>query len=77
MGFYRKKPVVIEAMQFNGEIEPVIKFCKEAKSVDGDLYLSDTRGNLMVPIGWYITKDKDGEFALYHAKQFEQDYEKV
>ena len=83
---FKKKPVVIEAIQYGGSKES----CREMKRVfgkkfqnclyfaeSGNMYISTLEGKMLVDIGNWVIKDTDG--WLYPCKKdiFEMTYEKV
>ena len=79
MGKYRKKPVVIEAVQFTGdnfpEMElfiPVGVYCD-----DGTFDIGTLEGELHVSIGDWVIKGVNGEFYPCKPDIFEKTYEKV
>lgn len=86
MGFYRKKPVVIEAMLWTGEnTEEILKWCKDAElevrtDVFGtwtDLYINTLEGRMKASKGDYIIKGVNGEFYACKPDVFEKTYEEV
>jgi len=60
---YRKKPVVIEAIQFNGNFDEIEKFIGgDAEFRDGELLVATREGPLHAsPYDWII-KGVNGEF---------------
>lgn len=90
MPYYRKKPVVIEAVQWTGEnLERIIEFTgwnksaskqwtweeyKEVVAREG-LKIFTLEGPLMVSIGDYIIKGVQGEFYPCKPDIFEQTYD--
>ncbi len=78
MAKYRKKPVVVEAVQWDGEnTRDIIKW------TDGRAYIHDTlcirtlEGDHKARRGDYIIKGIQGEFYPCKPDIFEQMYEKV
>lgn len=73
--FYRKKPVVIWAMQYAGD------FYGEAPAfyepVSGELYIKTLEGNLIVSDKDYVIKGIAGEFYPCKPEIFENSYEVV
>jgi hypothetical protein len=63
---YRKKPVVVEAIQYNGMVQNVVDFVglqntemdKEMKK----LYIKTLEGDMLVSHGDYVIKGVNGEF---------------
>ena len=75
---YRKKPVVIEAVQWTGNNLPdIIPFAKEAiDKWDGtDLYINTLEGTMTASVNDYIIKGIKGEFYPCKPDIFEQTYE--
>ena len=81
---YRKKPVVIEAMQFDGSEESF----KKCRSFAGDKFYYDYQANpttriltlegeIGCPCGWWIIKGVAGEFYPCKPDIFKLTYEKV
>lgn len=82
---YRKKPVVIEAMQYTGDREEVTafvpeKFLKMFINSDGstaDIGIKTMEGTMFFDTGTYIVKGIEGEFYPCKAFIFEASYEPV
>lgn len=83
---YRKKPVVVEAIQWNGEnIAEVKDFAGEFLLCDivyqfdytttYDLQIKTLEGNMRVHEGDYIIKGVEGEFYPCKPSIFEKTYE--
>ena len=83
MAKYRKKPVVIEAIQWKGDWnKECVNFAKLTKGISfsyenkGPLHISTSyEDTLYVAIGDYVTWN--GECHVYKAEDFENGYEKV
>lgn len=85
---YRKKPVVIEAVQYNGELIMfnVPKWLERAQS-EGIIYFEDASParcfirtpecDMKVSIGNYILRDENGELRTCKPDIFKQTYERV
>lgn len=76
---YRKKPVVIEAVQFINSAD-IHEFCKDKvrEPVGHDYLEIDTlEGIMKASIGDYIIKGVKGEFYPCKPDIFEATYEKV
>ena len=89
---YRKKPVIIEAIQWNG-LNPteIIEFVGQDLIVETydagyqagttplavSLKIKTLEGNMNISIGDYIIKGVQGEFYPCKPDIFEQTYEKV
>ena len=81
MAQYRKKPVVVEAIQWDGNLETLNVFPKEdtepVKLRDGDLYIQTLEGEMRASIGDFIIKGIQGEFYPCKPDIFEKTYELV
>lgn len=89
MGFYRKKPVTVEAIQWNGEnVEEINGFCNPVKdfhTVRNTIWSKDKKtlliktleGNMLANIGDYIIKGANGEFYPCKPNIFVETYEEV
>jgi hypothetical protein len=79
---FRKKPVVIEAVQWDGKNQfEVMSFCKTcyftSHGVVKDLYIDTLEGDLMANVGDYIIKGVAGEFYACKPEIFALTYENV
>lgn len=84
---YRKKPVVIEAVEFKGfeNIEEVQKFMKgniklnfpSDNENDAYLLIETLEGTMIAKIGDYIIKGVNGEYYPCKADIFHKTYEEV
>lgn len=78
---YRKKPVVIEAMQFTGKNDKeCLAFCTSAIDPDDNkpsLIIPTLEGVMTANVGDYIIKGVNGEFYPCKPDIFEKTYEKV
>ena len=82
MAQYRKKPVVIEAVQLeysNTSQEKCIKFTNgiAKKGLDGGLIIPTLEGDMIANTGDWIIKGIKGEFYPCKPDIFEQTYELV
>lgn len=80
MAKYRKKPVVIEARQFDGTDESVEWLLPQLKSGEigratNKLYIKTLEGVMTANKGDYIIKGVNGEFYPCKPDIFEQTYE--
>lgn len=77
---YIKKPVVIEAIQFNGyNVEEVKSFCED-RCITGFLdrvIIKTLEGNMSACIGDYIIKGVKGEFYPCKPDIFKETYDEV
>lgn len=87
---YRKKPVVIEAFQYNGDFQDrngtyyIPDWAVEANETGvlyfkdaGDLYIKTLEGDMMANVGDYIIQGISGEIYPCKPDIFEQTYELV
>lgn len=76
---YRKKPVVIEAIQFTGENQQeCIGFCNEdVWEATGGLIIPTLEGNHLCAVGDFIIKGIHGEFYPCKPDIFAKTYEAV
>ena len=77
MAKYRKKPVEIQAVQWNGEnIKEVLDFSKDAYLGKDDctLFVETLEGDMKASIGDYIIKGVNGEFYPCKPDIFEKTY---
>lgn len=78
---YQKKPVVIEAVQWDGSLtslNEVIEFCQYKAFVNssGELRINTLEGIMDAQIGDFIIKGVKGEFYPCKHDIFKQTYEK-
>jgi len=79
---FRKKPVVIEAIQFNGtdksfkDINTFTDYSIENPSED-NLYISTLEGDMSIRKGDWIIKGVKGEFYPCKPDIFKETYEEV
>jgi hypothetical protein len=78
---YRKKPVVIEAVEWTGsnfvEIEEFISKAFFKYAIDGALLIETLEGLMAAKVGDYIIKGVKGEFYPCKPDIFEETYERV
>lgn len=77
---YRKKPVEVEAFQWNGERplpEPLIGNWNNNPMTPNDVSIQTLEGPLHVSSGDWIIKGVNGEFYPCKPDVFEKTYEKV
>ena len=79
MAKFRKKPIVIEAVQWVGDWKEIQEFCKSAEDQDGNLLIPTLEGVMYanVNVGDWIIKGVSGEFYPCKPDIFEQTYEAV
>ena len=78
---YRKKPVVIDAIQWNGvnkvEIQQFMNQYLDANTIENTLIIPTLEGNHIASAGDYIIKGVNGEFYPCKPDIFEKTYEEV
>ena len=84
MAFYRKKPVVVEAVQFTEDsLDELTKFCGfNIGDVENPLYrrgivIETLEGNMLASKGDWIIRGVNGEFYPCKPDIFEKTYEEV
>jgi hypothetical protein len=80
--FYRKKPVVIQALKWDGENQTeIMNFCKSCYFTSHgkvkDLFIETLEGDMQASIGDYIIRGVKGEFYACKPDVFELTYETV
>ena len=76
---YKKKPVIIEAIQWNGEnLSEIDKFTQgKVKNHESVLIIPTLEGDMYASIGDYIIKGVNGEFYPCKPDIFAKTYEEV
>ena len=88
---YRKKPVVIDAWRWTGEVteelkgivtEPPFVFSYKSKSLNSnevvlELTVETLEGTMIISVGDYIIRGVNGEYYPCKPDIFEKTYEKV
>lgn len=76
---YRKKPVVIQALQWTGENWDEISTFAEGKVIPmrGEMHIHTLEGVMKASEGDYIVRGVCGEYYPCKPNIFEQTYEKV
>lgn len=80
MALYRKKPVVIEAIQFDGKnFNQIANFVGKnfIRHHTGVTFIGTLEGNMAVSDNDYVIKGVKGEFYPCKPDIFEQTYESV
>jgi len=78
MPFFKKKPVVIEAIQFTGNFDEIEKFVGgDAELRDGKLVVATLEGPLNASLDDWIIKGIKGEFYPCKPDIFDATYERV
>lgn len=75
---YRKKPVVIEAMQWTEDTtEEVMRWCPKCFKAEGVLWIETLEGPMRVELDAFVIKGIKGEFYACRGDIFEETYEEV
>ena len=83
MNKYRKKPVVIEALQWTGKnLEDIVNFTSDGtrqitRQADNTLTIETLEGDMTAKIGDFIIKGVSGEHYPCKPDIFEMTYEPV
>jgi len=83
MAKYRKKPIVVNAVQWTGhnfaECEKFYPGIEKTGNhlTTGGLIITTLEGNMIAQVGWWIIKGVKGEFYPCDPDIFELTYEKV
>jgi len=82
MAKYRKKPVIIDAFQWDGSDECLESVHREFKTGEiargtNHLYIKTLEGGITVNLGDYIIKDINDKFSSLKSEEFKETYEKV
>lgn len=77
---YRKKPVIIEAVQFtSNNVDEILEFAKGSfnNPSTSEIVIPTLEGNMMVSIGDYVIKGVNGEFYPCKPDIFDKTYEEI
>ena len=74
---YRKKPVVVEAFKWTGELKSIEFPVKDAYAGGTQLFIKTLEGLMTADAGDWIIKGIKGEFYPCKPDIFEATYEKV
>ena len=76
---YRKKPVIIEAIQWNGEnLSEIVEFTRgKVKNHELVLIIPTLKGGMYASLSDYIIKGVNGEFYPCKPNIFAKTYEEV
>ena len=75
---YRKKPIAIEAVQWDGtNIDAIMRFCPDATYSVSGLIISTLEGELHASAGDYIIRGVSGEFYPCKPDIFQATYDLV
>lgn len=77
--FYRKKPVVIQAVLWTGDNDTeVLQFCSKCFLIQGEnLKIATLEGTMSASPGDYIIRGVEGEFYACKPDIFKKTYEAV
>ena len=77
---FRKKPIVIEAVQFTGKFSPILEFCPDSLDVGmerGNVVIKTLEGTMRASVGDWIIRGVKGEYYPCKPDIFEATYEAV
>lgn len=77
---YRKKPIIIEAIQYDGENQKEIYYFSKGYAFiksSGQLVIHTLEGEMLVSISDYVIKGVNGEFYPCKPDIFEKSYDEV
>jgi hypothetical protein len=89
MGKFRKKPLIVEAKQWDGNAGEMERWLGEVKASPDDVLIDEAvegeeavvvftlEGEMRAPKGWWIIRGVKGEFYPCDPKVFEASYESV
>lgn len=78
MAKYRKKPIEIEAIQWDGTLLELVGFAGKAVIVtSGFVYIHTLEGDMRLTQGYYVIKGISGEFYPCKPDIFNKTYERV
>lgn len=79
VAFYRKKPVVIQALLWTGDNDTeVLQFCSKCFFIEGNnLKIVTLEGTMSASPGDYIIRGVEGEFYACKPDIFKKTYESV
>lgn len=80
MAKYRKRPVIIEAIQWDGNkmnLNKIVDFMGYYEFAKGNLIINTLEGRMKASPGDYIIKGVNGEFYPCKPDIFEKTYEPV
>lgn len=81
MAKYRKKPVVIEAVKYDGMVQDIVDFVGlfNTEMDEGmiKLYIKTLEGDMLISHGDYVIKGVEGEFYPCKPDIFKKTYELV
>jgi len=79
---FKKKPVVIEAIQWTGDnLSEIMTFMNipvsPLESFSNQIVIDTLEGEMKAPVGWWIIKGVKGEFYPCDPEIFKMSYEQV
>jgi hypothetical protein len=78
MAKYRKKPVEIEAIKWDGTLLELVGFVGESLIIkSGEVCIHTLEGDMRISVGDYVIKGVQGEFYPCKPDIFHETYEEV
>lgn len=76
---FRKKPVIIEAMRFVGNIDYMTQWCPVGERADDGSWFNipTLEGDMKCSLGDWVIKGVDGEFYPCKGSIFAKTYEEI
>ena len=76
---YRKRPVIIEAIQYRNNIKDIVNFCEGTAVMTSptEMYIETLEGPMRVSEKDYVIKGIAGEFYPCNPDIFRQSYEET
>lgn len=79
---FRVKPIVVEAIQYTGDLKPIKKFLgiKDAQydtETRQFIYNDLNKDSRVIDIGDWVTKDVDGMISIWSNEAFLYGFEKI
>ena len=78
MSKFRKKPVIVDAVQWNGKnIDEILSFASSSTYRDSNIYIQTLEGEMLANQSDWIIKGVNGEFYPCKSDIFEKTYDPV
>lgn len=76
---YRKKPVVIEAMELKEGMQSLVEVCEwcDGKMINHQIVIETLEGDITASVGDYVIKGVNGEFYPCKPDIFQKTYEAI
>lgn len=76
---YRKKPVVVEAIRYTGNISSILEWCPTAKEdSEGSGFIFESKKKIeKCNLGDWIVKDEWGDFEVYSGGSFSRTFDEI